>query len=222
MNYSSHRSQGTSKKRKAIVFWLVFLLIFIVAGVAVWLYLNRDQTQVVVKPGTQDSINVVAGEQTFSTPYFEFTTQNNWREIPEEMKRGDFYEYSQYSGDLPRRHLRVYVNPENRRYQVPFVLPVTLSGNRFLVGSISENCSKQASEDIDVGERMTILSGVTFLCDVDSTVSRIAVGLIGGGLQIPFESEANGKYTLTIEYNDVSFYPDDSALISILKSFRLK
>lgn len=224
MSYSN--KQTRPKKRTALKFWLGFGLLLVCAVLTTVLYFRRDtQSNIAITPGEQRSVNVVAGEQLFSTPYFEFTAGTDWQVREDETVDNEVYAYSQFSDNgSVLRHLKIYVNNQNKRFQTPFILPVSkINGSKLQPESkVSSHCRQQPGSEVIVGERMTVLAGVEFLCDVDATDSRVAVGLVNGGFKIPHTNSAGETNDFIIEYNDVTFKKNDSIFDRIVKSFEFR
>lgn len=222
MDYSS--KQKPKKSHKVIKFWGVFILLIACGVLAGLLYIRHDtKPQISYLPATKQKVNVVQSDQVFATDYFEFSVDEDWRQVETRDTNGDVYQYTQYNNELPTRHLKVYINPTNARYQVPYILPAIIQQNSIIAqGPIAEHCRQQGINDFRVGERVTIQDGVEFLCDVDATDNRVAVGFIDNGIVMPYISDVHGEYGITIEYKDVSFTRDDRIFNEILKSFRLR
>lgn len=223
MSFSIKQRRAKRNYKKPLVFWSVFLLITFVGVIAAWLYIKKDtSTNVSVTPATKNQVNVVAAEQVFSTPYFQFSADDNWQLREDGTVADSVYMYSQYDYGRVQRHLRVYVNSQNARFQVPYIVPVQLKDNKIIAkGFVSQHC-RQGDKDSGVGERMTVLDGVEFLCDVDATTSRMAAGLIDGGYAIAYTRSDGQQYNLIIEYEDVSYTSVEDIFIRILDSFELK
>jgi hypothetical protein len=163
----------------------------------------------------------------FSTPYFQFQTDDTWKEVTAEQKAGH-YVYRSFKDGLVLRDITVDVNKKD---PVPLALsrtnhvyPVTVDkmGRLIAQGGAGDHCKTLLPKNTPAVPTIVKQRQISFPCTPDSTLYQVAVGVIGGDTNIRMPRPDGSKATYVITYRDLTISPTDAALRNILASFQTK
>lgn len=133
--------------------------------------------------------------------------------------------------NLDARKFTVYVDKIPANKPVNRLLPVTIQGSRFIVGSISDNCISFTGGGVANTDTSSQLKpalakwqGVDFICNLPNFVeNEIGVGTVGSPVnQVTITGESKGTHTYFFLYTDHTIQPDYTILSNALESFRAK
>ncbi len=161
--------------------------------------------------------------QTFTTSYFTFQTDKNWKAVPAESTSTQFV-YRSFKSQIVERELTVYVNQLPPRLMLTYVLPVQVAGNKMQPGDISQHCRTSLPADYlahSNNPRDTVMGGVNFLCWTDSSRILIGTGIKGGSYQATMPHQG-GSAQYFLLYNDVAYTPRPEVFKDIVQNFQSK
>ncbi|MEM6997499.1 MAG: hypothetical protein AAF413_01165 [Patescibacteria group bacterium] len=224
MKYSLKKKSRAYTHLAPLAMFATLLLMFGVGGVLYVMYdVSRSTSVSITKGETSSQIVVVAGDQDFATEYFSFSADPGWQPVDNFTLAGKRYRYSQFDGDLVKRHLTIYVDDSSER-EIDHVVAVAKNDDGLsIVQQASSHCSGQEKSDVTENKRVVDLNGVRFLCNVDGHLYSAAAGVVDGGIRIPHVSETDGQErTFVLFYEDVTFSPRPSYFENIIRSFEFK
>jgi hypothetical protein len=164
----------------------------------------------------------IAGPQTFTSSYFQFSDASKWVYAPNDSTANKLT-YLLYASGLPAHSLTVYVNqtPLQDDLAVTRVLPVRLKNNNsFTIGSISVTCGS-LYQPTDLKRVRTIaLGGTSMLCVPDSPQFSVIVGQVGADYDLPLTRSGGEVAHYIIIYRNLTVDPDPTPFLRIMKTFK--
>jgi len=161
----------------------------------------------------------------FRTEYFEFSANQNWREMPDE-NRPNHYVYRSFNSSSAEDELVVEVDELSAKSLAEQtsdrVLAVTImsEGGLGVNGEVSEHCKSVYPESSFSLPKIVQMSGTSFLCNPNSTQYHVVVAELGGGSRLPITRLSGDQTNYYIEYKSYKIEPNSESLFQILKSFR--
>ncbi len=223
MKYNRHSSFHHRTRRQHRYVFAVIVVGFILLAVGIfegYKTINRidynpdDQTT-----SEASTTTIVAKDQTFQTPYFQFTAGRSW--VADAGASGNgVYVYRSMRSKLLEHQLTVYVNSPPPKLEVTRVLPITIEKNAITIGAVSEHCGKVTGYNRQL--TTTIVSGVTISCFGDDTKYSVLAGLVGGTPQMNLSRPDGSMATYTIYYSNVTAMPDAAQFSEIMQTFRTR
>lgn len=204
-----------------------FLATLIIAGVVIlgaWWIVHKD-----IGGGseTKESVPIITqvGEEVgdkikFDETYFTIELPSDWKFI--EHKTGNninayIYHSTKKGGD--DRTLMIHVDVMPQSYKVVKIQPISASGNRFLLGGISDECTKfgTVAERQSNAEFETKWDNVRFICDPIEANQTIGTGTEAGGIKATL-----GRHSYFFYFEDHNIRPDDKIFQDAVRSFVAK
>lgn len=216
-----------SQKKIAFTIFLVLLIIFSVAGFAVWYFIFRPNesqsanfsktggTVAVVKPATED----------FTTPEFTISLPSGWEDHGKQNPFVDevYYEYQSMIEDYTNRWLRVYVDVFPKDFEISRLVPVEVKENKIDPGIASTDCKsfdgapKPGSQEV-AQNWVATWEDIEFICQMSGlNYTGTASPAEGYGVSVTGKSGATHKYFFV--YIDHNVRPDYSILTKAVESF---
>ncbi len=212
------------RRRRRLIGTAILLLILLLVATAVFISLFWQH-------GDQNSPSVIGKQnkpvnyqpyKTFTTPYFQLQTDQNWQAVPAEST-AHAYVYRAFKGRLVERDLTVYVNELPPRLMLTYILPVRVDGNQFTAGSVSDHCRTAAPAAYLAKSRNPIevtIDSVHFICQTDGTSTTIGTGLKGGSYQTALSRPNGSSAQYFLLYHDLAFNPRPQLFKDIVDSFK--
>src|SRR5581483_3334556 len=98
------------RRRRLIVFWVILAALIIVGVIIAVLYLWKRGGQNSPSQTSQHGKTIsFQPYKTFTTPYFEMQTDQDWQAMPEESNATTFV-YRAFKAKLVERDLYIYIN----------------------------------------------------------------------------------------------------------------
>lgn len=203
------------KLRELSVFMLVIVEIFALFFVLFAFY-RRDTASVAPVEGTAVSGGFYDPNPEQKTEDFTFKAPNNWSLDKRESPPG-VYTYKAYNGSLVTQVLTIYVNQPMKESRVTYLQPVTVEGDKMILGELSEHCNTLTKKDGNVA-----YGGSTFNCWAENGQAFVGIGLVGGGSAIPLKTESGVTKNYSFRLVESRFSPSFNEFTVIMKSFRAK
>lgn len=192
---------------------LVIVEILALVGVAYVIY--RRDTQVATPiEGSAVSGGYFDPNPKVTTDDFSFRAPNNWSQDKLESKPG-MYIFKAYNGSLVTQVLYIYVNRPLEETRVTYLQPVTVDGNKMILGKMSKHCDTITKKD-----GVITYEGASFNCWAQNGQAFLGVGLVDGGSSIPLTTESGVVKNYSFRLIDSRFSPSFNDITNILKSFR--
>ena len=165
----------------------------------------------------------IAGPQTFTSSYFQFSDTSKWVYAPNDSTATKLT-YLLYASGLPAHSLTVYVNqtPLQDDLAVTRVLPVQVKANNSftLAGDISVACGS-LYQPTDLKRIKTVsLSGTSLLCVPDSPQFSVVVGQVGRDYNLALKRSDGQTAQYIIIYRNLTVSPDPAPFVRIMKTFK--
>jgi hypothetical protein len=221
INHPIHAVHRRQYRRRSLLLAIV-LLVFgaIVAFVIYDFYHLKHQNS--KKPVGVTYEQQIAGAQTFTSSYFQFSDASKWVYAPNDSTATKLT-YLLFVSGLPAHSLTVYVNqtPILDDLAVTRVLPVQLKNNNsFTIGSISVTCGS-LYQPTDLKRVRTIaLGGTSMLCVPDSPQFSVIVGQVGADYNLPLTRSDGEIAHYIIIYRNLTVDPDPTPFLRIMKTFK--
>lgn len=187
-----------------------------------WLLSNIRQEQVVSR-GTDATVQS-SSTNIFRTPYFQFQTDDSWREI--ESGENEKYIYRSFDSKLVTHEITVEVDKGNPvvlgSERVSRVLPVEIIKNRLShVSPISPHCTELREDKDNRRQQIVEYRQASFQCNPDSSEFLVSIALVGGSEVIQSETDEGTLRSYKISYRDSTFYPTGRSLDNIIDTMLL-
>lgn len=221
-NVNYHKRKLFLRRIKITVFiFIVFILV--VSAFAYFSLVRDEQSNTTSQTTSIETSNFFAPSfKTFSSPYFEFQTDDTWSEIPAETTDTKFV-YRSVRTNLVEHSLIVYVNIIPTSLQSNRVLPVSISltGNTSSLRpeSVSDHCKSMTGQN-SIDAIPVSLGKVSILCDADSTDYSVLVGKIDGTSSLRLSRPNGSKANYSIIYTNMLTNPDSSQIVNIISTFQ--
>ena len=101
--------------------------------------------------------------------------------------------------------------------RVTYLLPVTVEGNKMVLGKLSEHCDTITKKD-----GIITYEGAKFDCWAQNGQAFLGVSLVGGGSTIPITTESGIVKNYSFRLVESRFSPSFNEITVLLKSFRAK
>lgn len=165
----------------------------------------------------------IAGAQTFTSSYFQFSDTSKWVYAPNDSTATKLT-YLLFVSGLPAHSLTVYVNqtPLQNDLAVTRVLPVQIQNNNSftIAGSISDTCGSLYQPTDLKRIRPITLSGTSMLCVPDSPQFSVVVGQVGSDYNLPLTRSDGEVAHYIIIYRNLTVDPDPAPFVRIMKTFK--
>ncbi len=213
--------------RSARVFIIIVIVLLLIAGLFILIdaILQNRKANTPSEATTPVSSSIAPSIEIFTSPYFQFQTDKNWRFIANEST-GTKFVYRRGTDNLVSGDMTVYINSGPADTQATRVLPVTLQSdpNKLKASFVSEHCSKNLAKEIrdTTGEITLTLNSVRFLCDADGTNYTIIVGLENGTFSMNFKRPDGTNATYIVFFRDLRFSAEPSEFETIMNSFQIR
>lgn len=203
------------KIRELGVFMLVIVEIFAIFFV-LYAFYRRDTSSVASIEGSAVSGGYFDPNPEQKTDDFTFKAPNNWSLDKKESTPG-VYVYKAYNGSLVNQVLYIYVNQPLKEPRVTYMQPVTVEGNKMILGKLSEHCDTLTKVDGIIS-----YEGAKFDCWAENGQAFVGVSLVGGGSSVPMTTESGAVKNYSFRLIESRFTPSFNEISTILKSFRAK
>ena len=228
--YRNHRNTTSSRLLKFAKFFVASLLVSILAVVGYFAYdiyrqANQGEQQPVTSTATTST--VASSTHVLTTQYFQFQASTKWRAVPNETKNDKFV-FRQYNATTIEQDLTVYVNSAMGEVlalsQSAYVLPVVPAENGILKvqGGVSPHCKTLLKPGYVNKPQVMTHNKVTFNCTPDSSTYTVAVGMIGGGVDMPLKRPDGTTATYRIVYRNLTAGPTARDIESIVSNFETR
>ena len=222
INQPIHAVHRRRYRRRSLLLAIV-LLVFgaIVAFVIYDFYHLKHQNG--KKPVGVTYEQQIAGAQTFTSSYFQFSDTSKWTYAPNDSTAAKLT-YLLYVNGLPAHSLTVYVNqtPLQDDLAVTRVLPVQLKNNNSftITGDIAGPCGG-LYQPTDLKRIKTVaLGGSNILCVPDSPQFSAVVGQVGGDYNLRLRRSDGETAQYIIIYRNLTVDPDPAPFVRIMKTFK--
>lgn len=163
----------------------------------------------------------------FTTPYFQFQTDDSWKEVGAEQKEGH-YVYRSFKGTLVVRDLTIDVNKKTpdttALVRTTHVYPTIVdpSGQLIAQGGAGDHCKTLMPKNAPKVPTEVKQRQVTFTCTPDASLYQAVVGVIGGtnNIKLPRPDGTSANYSIT--YRDVTITPTEAPLKAIIETFQTR
>lgn len=222
-NTSYHHKSRMSKRMTVVATLFSVVVLVGVVGIAIDTYLQSLKKQ---QPTSQPVHSIVQGASIslFRTEYFQFQTDDSWKEVPVESKE-NHYVYRSYNGTLVEHDLVIDINKPTEdllsSVRTTHIMPVQIEANGRLTieGGAGEHCSKAMPKNSTLTPTWVVQKQVKFVCSVDAVLYEVKVGVIGGGTDMTITRPNGTKARYTITYRNLKYKSDDVTLRSIVETF---
>ena len=210
---------------KISIFIIILLIGLAVAAVIIDSLIEKNKSAPPSEPTKPVSSTVESSVEVFTSPYFQFQTDKNWRAIANESTSTKFV-YRRGTDNLVSADMTVFINSSPNDTQATRVLPVTVSddGTRLNASFISEHCNSKLPKDIkaNTGELPVTLNSVRFLCDVDGTNYTVIVGLENGTEAMKLNRPDGTSANYIIFIRDLRSNPNPKEFENIMDTFQIR
>lgn len=164
----------------------------------------------------EDVINI-------NEPLFSMQLPADWIETKEVHEHyANFYEWHSTKQGGNDRRLLLHIDILPKSYKLTRLLPLTVNGNKFNLGTLSIHCAEFAtnagSRDKDNNAPVEAKwENVSFVCDPIEANQTIGTGTVDGGIGAKI-----GGHTYFFYYEDHNIRPDDKILQNAIRSFQAK
>lgn len=180
-------------------------------------------------PQSRTNYSSVQGDSVnqFSSPYFQFQTNDKWKEATNEEREGH-YVYRSYKGTLVEHDLVIDINNKTPvavpNVRTTNVYPVTIdpSGRLIAQGGAGDHCKTLMPKNSPNVPTLVKERQVSFVCTPDAILYQVVVGLVGGTTDIPIPRPSGGSAVYTIVYRDLTISPTEADLRGIIESFQTR
>ena len=231
---NTHHKAKRAKRLSKFAGVAVFIALLFGAWVGVDYLLTKIQNDTVVSKESGSTVQA-AQINIFSTEYYRFQADSQWREVTDELtfdNSGDRkqYLYRRYDANFIEHELFITVNQPKgakvlRHNEPTRVLPISIDAQGRLIAQdrVSDTCYSMIDEDTTNREaREYEIKGVTFICNPDKRNDYVvAVGQSGGSDIIPIKTSAGEEATISITYRNITVNPDARQLERILSNFKI-
>lgn len=230
---SYYRQQGFSRRQRILHrfrYVAFFVLLIVLIGLAVLMFDVFRQTRTSDTPTqstTPISSTIESNTQIQTSPYFQFQTPKKWRAIANETREGH-YVYRQYNGQLVEQEFVIDVNPVSAEVlaltHTTRVLAVRApaSGALQLEGGVSDHCKKAVKPGAEKTNQMVKMNQVTFACNPDGTIFKVAVGLVGGTTDMSLVRPDGTRAVYRLTYQNVSAQPTARDIDNLVSTFETR
>ncbi|MCA9347961.1 hypothetical protein KC867_00965 [Candidatus Saccharibacteria bacterium] len=161
-------------------------------------------------------------------PLFSLDLPQDWIQSNRVQNHvSNYYEWQSTKQGGDDRSLQLHIDTMPASHKLVRMLPLTVSGNKFMVGNVSNDCVNYAK---DIGTRLDSEANgnhpveakwenVTFMCDPITSNQTVGTGLVGGGIAADIVGVDNVSHSFFFYYEDRNVRMDDSILVNIVKSF---
>ncbi len=210
---------------KILVFIIILLIVLAVAAIIIDSIIEKNKSvppSEATKPVTS---TVQSSAEVFTSAYFQFQTDKNWRAIANESTSTKFV-YRRGTDNLVSADMTVFINSSPSDNQATRVLPVTVGEDDFRLNAsfVSEHCNSKLPKDIkaNTGELPITLNSVRFLCDVDGTNYTVIVGLENGTEAMKLNRPDGTSANYIIFIRDLRSSPNPQEFEKIIDTFQIR
>ena len=219
----SYYQQTRFKKRFKKV--LIFIVVLIAAIGGYLYYDSIKEQQQVSESYSQTGVTtstILSSSEVFQTSYFQFQAPDGWMEIGSLSKPG-MYVYRKMDQNLIEQDLVIYVDNSPDARSITYIAPVSIKADgTFESSKVFGHCEEALPEGSGARPVEITYKKVTFTCAPGTSIYTAAVGLIGGGLDLPIKRPNGEKAIYNIVYRNVTVSPDGKELEEILRSFQVR
>jgi hypothetical protein len=221
VDYSVHEIKRKRYKRrlKLVAFIFVLLICIFILLFYELRRTNNDSSKNQIGPSY---VHQVGGATLFKSTYFQFSDTNPWVYSPGDSTPTKIT-FLLFEDNVPAHSLTVYVNQTPLQYElaVNHALPVQLKNdNSFTVGNLSDNCDSLYKPTDLKRIRTLAINGTNILCVPDSPQYTAVVGQIGGDYNLALKRSNGEMANYIIIYQNLSFTPDPTPFLNIMKTFQ--
>jgi hypothetical protein len=223
---TSYHHKSRKAKRTTVVATVVSLLVVIAIGlIGADIFYQAYHKQAPTSQPTYSSVQG-ASVNLFRTEYFQFQTNNTWKEVPSETKK-DHFVYASFNGPLVEHDLTIDINkPQDipANVHTTHVMPVQIesTGRLSIIAGAGEHCKTLMPKDSRPFPTLVTQKQVSFYCAVDNVLYEVKVGVVGGTTNMVMTRPDGTKATYTITYRNLQFTPSDTMLRSIVETFQAR
>lgn len=226
VNVNHAKQRRFLRSSKVLIVIVVLVVLVVGAYIIIDSIIENNKSSVPSAPTKPVSSTIEPSIEVFSSPYFQFQTDKNWRFIANESTNTKFT-YRRGTDNLVSGDMTVYINSSPTDMQATRVLPVSLKANdqsRLEASFVSEHCNMKLPKDIKskTGEIAITLNSVRFLCDVDGTNYTIIVGLENGTEAMNFKRPDGTNANYIIFFRDLRAVPVPKEFENIMDTFQIR
>ena len=226
--YNTSYHNKSKRARHVGVFAIVFSVVVVagVGAVVAEIVLQKLRKQTPVSQATYSSVQG-SSINLFRTEYYQFQTDNSWREVPSETKKNHFV-YASYKGPLVEHDLTIDINDTTKipdaLSRTTNIMPVQIEANGRLtiVAGVGEHCKNALPKNTPNLPIWVTQKQVKFLCTPDAVLYQVQVGVIGGGTSMKITRPDGSKASYSITYRNLRFTPDDNMLRQLIDGFQAR
>ena len=218
------------RKTKRVKNQKVMLHSAVVLGIAllgVAFLLQRDLSTKTTEKTTVPIVTEVGANKeeviVINEPLFTMELPADWK-LSKRVQESyaNFYEWqsSKKGGDDRRLLLHIGIMPPS--YKIVRLQPLTVNGNKFTLGNLSENCANFAKDTdglnySDLAPVEAKWENILFICDPIEANQTVGTGTVDGGI-----SAKIGQNSFFFYWEDHNIRPDDKILQDAIRSFQAK
>lgn len=219
MSLYQHGKRTARQKDRKIFLKVAFVFAVALIGAA-WI-LHKDLATDSKERTTVPIVTNVSEEQgdtiDINEPLFTMKLPSDWklnRRVQEHY--ANFYEWQSTRPGANDRILRLHIDILPASYKVVRLQSLIVNGNRFTLGSLSDNCRNFAQlQDNQNAPVEAKWDNITFICDPINANQTIGTGTADGGI-----AARMGGHQYFFYWEDHNIRPDDQILINAIKSFQ--
>jgi hypothetical protein len=218
-----HKKQKRSKKAQKLSLVIVVTILVVAFAIIADNFFNRTQSSSVVSTGTQSRVES-ASISIFRTPYFQFQTDQSWREVTDQDNPNKFV-YRSYDANLVLNQFIVEIDDIASialdNVNVTRVIPIRIEGSRLAAPfGISEHCETLVRKGKRSQSRISFNES-EFPCTPDGSSFVVVASMIGGNEIFSHTASDGTSHSYRLTFQDSTFTPRGRALRGIIDSFQL-
>jgi hypothetical protein len=210
---------------KIVVFVIILLIALGISAIVIDSLIEKNKSAPPSEATKPVTSTVEPSVEIFTSEYFQFQTDKNWRAIANESTNTKFV-YRRGTDNLVSADMTVYINSSPNDTQATRVLPVTVGEDGFRLNAsfVSEHCNSKLPKDIKstTGELPITLNSVRFLCDVDGTNYTVIVGLENGTEAMKLNRPDGTSANYVIFIRDLRSSPNPKEFENIIDTFQVR
>ena len=204
---------------------IILLVLLVLLAIFVDSWLQKRKANTPSKATDPVTSTIAPSTQIFTSPYFQFQTDKNWRAIANESTTTK-YVYRRGTDNHVEGDMTVYINSSPDDVQATRVMPVVLNsdGTSLEASFVSDHCKKNLSkpQQENTGEVTLTLNSVRFVCDVDGNLFSVIVGLENATPVMNFRRPDGTNANYIIVFTDLRFTPQADELEKIMDTFQIR
>lgn len=225
--HTSYFHKKSTARRVHLATLVVIAVLIIVGG---WIGFDWLRERLRKDSVTSEETSIAIQSQavtSFRSSFFEFQTDDAWREIAGENRPNHFV-YRRFDGPLVTDELVIDIDTPTSKSLAETtstrVLGVIVNSDGTLQpeGPISAHCKEVYPDTPTALPKVVQMNETSFICNPNSTQYDVWVGRIGGTTELVINRSSGNTARYFIEYKSLETNPDGSRLIRLLSTFKTR